>query len=98
MFAGPGAALTDVLLKDDAGGTDFHLAPSNEPADVEGLSCRWEPLQPTYGVMLTLMAASADGENVAVFTELRKRIQAAMKKGRRQSATAHCGFACRQPD
>jgi hypothetical protein len=48
--------------------------------------------------MLTLMAASADGENVAVFTELRKRIQAAMKKGRRQSATAHCGFACRQPD
>ncbi|MGZ0188213.1 MAG: DUF3095 family protein, partial [Alphaproteobacteria bacterium] len=48
------------------------------PPMIEGLSCRWEPLKPTHGVMLTLMAASADGENAAIFTELRKRIQAVL--------------------
>jgi len=56
MFAGGGLERADAMLKDDAPGV--RLLPSGaapDPPDLEGLSCRWEPLTPKNGKMLTLM-------------------------------------------
>lgn len=77
MFAGAGVALADTLLKDEQAGASYRIPASQEPPDLEGLSCRWEPLRATNGVMATLMAASVapDREAGEVLADLRGRIQ-----------------------
>ena len=75
MFAGGGVERADALLKgagegdgggrdDDGGGADYVLEAGGAPGppDLEGLSCRWEPLTPRNGRMMTLMvqARAAD--------------------------------------
>ncbi len=89
MFAGDGVQLAEALLKDPDAGAPFRLEPSDEPADVEGLSCRWEPLKPTKGVMVTVMAqcvrADAAGEDLAA---LRHRMQAVLGGDETGSAPA----------
>lgn len=62
MFAGGGAARADVILK-GAGPDDPDLVGTDDapPPDLEGLSCRWEPLKPRGGVMLALIAEPAPG-------------------------------------
>jgi len=60
LFSGGGAQLTDELVKGDAAGTSL-LPDSSEPPDLEGLSCRWEPLKALNGHMLCiLVSATAD--------------------------------------
>ena len=57
MFGGGGLALADSLIK-DAATTDTYIFRSQgeiEFPDLEGLSCRWDPLVPQNGQMLTLM-------------------------------------------
>ena len=55
MFAGHGPALADEWLKADAQSNGYALLPheDNEHPDLQGLSCRWEPLKARNGVMLT---------------------------------------------
>ena len=55
MFAGHGVELADKLVK--AEGSRYRLpeATSGGDPDLEGLSCRWEPLETTRGEMLTLL-------------------------------------------
>ncbi|MEQ9125091.1 MAG: DUF3095 family protein, partial [Alphaproteobacteria bacterium] len=62
MFAGPGDALSDRLLNDPTAGERYLIPPSDDPPDLEGLTCRWEPLRPARGVMATLMAAGLGPE------------------------------------
>ena len=60
MFAGGGAELADSLLKGAAPGSPYLL--EDDPAggpNLEGLSCRWEPLVPKAGRMMTLMVQGA---------------------------------------
>lgn len=57
MFAGGGMELADELLKNKKQPNPYLLVPgpdTGEP-DLEGLSCRWEPLQASKGKMLTMM-------------------------------------------
>ena len=57
MFAGGGLELADDLLKDPKKPNPYHLQPDpkiGEP-DLDGLSCRWEPLSAANGIMLTMM-------------------------------------------
>jgi hypothetical protein len=57
MFAGGGAELADGLLKSAAPGSPYLIeaeAATGEP-DLEGLSCRWEPLRARDGCMMTIM-------------------------------------------
>jgi hypothetical protein len=64
MFAGGGIERADALLKDDAPGVRLsrdHGEPPGEP-DLEGLSCRWEPLTPKNGKMMTLMVQGRGGD------------------------------------
>jgi len=64
MFSGGGVERADSLLK-STDPENPYLLPDLETAsepDLEGLSCRWEPLQPRSGCMLTVMVqATADG-------------------------------------
>jgi hypothetical protein len=57
MFAGGGLELADSLLKDAAPGSPYLLAARSRVAapDLHGLSCRWEPLVPQAGGMMTDM-------------------------------------------
>ncbi len=57
MFTGGGMELADALLKDDADDNPYTLRmPAEIPEpNLEGLSCRWEPLKPERGEMLALM-------------------------------------------
>ncbi len=57
MFAGGGLELADALLKDPEAGAPYRLTAGAETGapDLTGLSCRWEPLLPRSGRMLTLM-------------------------------------------
>lgn len=57
MFAGGGIELAETWLK-APGDDNAYILKSAEPdalPSLEGLSCRWEPLQPKGGVMLTMM-------------------------------------------
>ncbi len=57
MFAGGGVELSDNLLKGAPPGSPYRLAAQSEVGepDLQGLSCRWEPLIPRSGRMMTLM-------------------------------------------
>ncbi len=57
MFNGGGVGLADRLIKADDGqqGFLFPEADSGDEPDLEGLSCRWEPLKSRHGVMLSLL-------------------------------------------
>jgi hypothetical protein len=57
MFAGGGIERADALLKSAAPGGPYLLQAGDDPGDpdLEGLSCRWEPLTPKNGRMMTLM-------------------------------------------
>ena len=58
MFGGGGLALADSVIKDPATNDEYIFPPDSDVAfpDLEGLSCRWDPLVPRNGSMLTLMA------------------------------------------
>jgi hypothetical protein len=64
LFAGGGLALADELLKDETPDNPWLLPmPNAEDApDLQGLSCRWEPLEPQKGQMLTLMIKTTAGQ------------------------------------
>lgn len=64
MFAGGGVELCDSLLKGAAPGSPYLLEPrpqAGEP-DLQGLSCRWEPLIPQGGRMMTLMVQGTESD------------------------------------
>ena len=63
-FSGGGIELAERWIKSNS---DYLIEEShdNEPPDLGGLSCRWEPLASENGVMLSvLMQATADKESV----------------------------------
>lgn len=56
MFAGGGVALADEWLK-QPDGNGYHLPEEagGRSLDLTGLSCRWQPLKPQRGIMLTVI-------------------------------------------
>lgn len=64
MFSGAGVELSDVLLKDVNRGAQFRIPPDDQSPDLDGLTCRWEPLAPSHGVMATIMVKGlGEGES-----------------------------------
>lgn len=57
MFSGGGVGRVDELIKadDGSGGTLIEDEGNGEDVNLEGLSCRWEPLAAQRGVMLSLL-------------------------------------------
>ncbi len=64
MFAGGGVELADSLLKSAAPGSPYLLEPRSQAGepDLEGLSCRWEPLVPEGGRMMTIMVQGTQSD------------------------------------
>lgn len=64
MFAGGGLELSDSLLKSAPPDSPYLLAAESEIAgpNLEGLSCRWEPLTPKSGRMMTLMVQGTSSD------------------------------------
>jgi hypothetical protein len=62
MFSGRGLAFADEWLKRAAPGDDILITPSDAESrpGLEGLSCRWQPLQSQNGMILTIIAAARD--------------------------------------
>jgi hypothetical protein len=60
MFDGGGLALADKMIKDDDGSKGYRIDDDipDEAPDLEGLSCRWEPLSTQRGRMLTILVQS----------------------------------------
>ena len=61
MFAGGGIERVDAILKGRADDPDI-LPPGTGAADLDGLSCRWEPLAARHGSMIALMVQPAGAE------------------------------------
>ena len=57
MFGGGGVELADSLLKNSPPGSPYRLEDQADVGapDLQGLSCRWEPLTPRNGRMMTIM-------------------------------------------
>ena len=58
MFSGGGAALADRLVKGDTDGAYGLGKTDDRPPDLEGLSCRWEPLAARHGDMVCMLASA----------------------------------------
>lgn len=65
MFDGGGLALADQMIKDDDGTHGYRIDDEvpNIPPDLEGLSCRWEPLLAKRGTMLSILVKSLASDN-----------------------------------
>jgi hypothetical protein len=68
MFAGGGLAFAEAAMKQGL----FALAPAppGTRPDLSGLSCRFEPMAATHGIMLSLIVVPADGEGGGAFRDL----------------------------
>jgi len=75
MFTGGGVQLVDDLIKADDGTGQYTVAyPESDAApDLEGLSCRWEPLKSCRGTMVSMLV-HATGQtmrkNIAIYREV----------------------------
>ena len=65
MFAGNGPAMADDWLKSDDRSKGYALPPSGDDnyPDLQGLSCRWEPLKARNGIMLTTILLPFDTDD-----------------------------------
>lgn len=65
MFSGGGVELAETLLKAEPADPRYVLeASADAEPDLEGLSCRWEPLTPRGGRMMTLMVRGTSGNTI----------------------------------
>lgn len=93
MIAGGGAELADSLLKDQTADNPYVLKAETrtQAPDLTGLSCRWEPLVPQNGHMLTLMvlpiAEDARAQS-AVLGEILDGLASILGHGLEESAPA----------
>ncbi|WP_020590984.1 DUF3095 domain-containing protein [Kiloniella laminariae] len=55
LFSGGGLVLADQLIKADSTGEYCKQQSSDRLPNLEGLSCRWQPLKPRNGTILTLL-------------------------------------------
>ncbi len=63
-FTGGGVGLVDKLIKKDDGTEGYLMtdtAPSDAP-DLDGLSCRWEPIAARRGIMLSMLIQAMDDD------------------------------------
>ena len=84
LFSGGGAQLTDALVKGDSDGRYQLRGTDREPPDLEGLSCRWEPLMARSGHMLCLLVSALPEEprsRADIYGELLAGIEGILKPG-----------------
>jgi hypothetical protein len=77
MFAGGGVELSDSLLKSAPPGSPYLLEAQSEVGEpnLQGLSCRWEPLMPRSGRMMTIMVQGTKSDPADQSSLLRDVVQ-----------------------
>ncbi|MDA7949019.1 MAG: DUF3095 domain-containing protein [Hyphomicrobiaceae bacterium] len=75
MFTGGGIQLVDDLIKGPDGAKRYAVAyPKDDAApDLEGLSCRWEPLKSRRGTMMSMLVhatGKSTRDNIAIYREV----------------------------
>jgi len=93
MLSGSGVERADALLKDPSPDNVYILQAAGEslPPDLEGLTCRWEPLVPEQGCMMNLMiqpVASPDEPESTVLARILQDISGILGHGLEASAPA----------
>jgi len=84
VFTGGGVQTVDALIKADEGGGRYGIPlPEDDAApDLEGLSCRWEPLTSCNGTMMSMLVLATgerDAEKAATYREVIDGIAAILK-------------------
>lgn len=79
MFAGGGVQRADALIKADEGNDRYRIPfpESDAPPDLEGLSCRWEPLKSCRGTMMSMLihaTGRTDIEKAATYRQIIDRV------------------------
>lgn len=84
MLTGGGVQLVDTMLK-TAEGIDRYQVPfleSDEPPDLEGLSCRWELLKSCRGTMMSMLIyamGKTHAENLVIYREVLEGVKKIFK-------------------
>jgi hypothetical protein len=83
VFTGGGVGLIDKLIKEDDGTQGYAMTEEleDDTPDLEGLSCRWEPLMAQRGVMLSILVqalAESRSEAAATYGEVIKGLTEAL--------------------
>lgn len=91
MLTGGGVQMVDDLIKADDGTDDYQVDfPEDETsADLEGLSCRWEPLRSCNGTMLNMLVramGTSQAENTAIYREVITTVETIVQS---QASTAN---------
>lgn len=79
MFAGGGSAWAEAQMK--AGAYAVDPAPPGARPDLEGLSCRWNPVKAQRGQIVSLIALPADASRLAAFRALVAEVVAIAGRG-----------------
>ncbi|MBL4907236.1 MAG: DUF3095 domain-containing protein [Sneathiella sp.] len=80
MFSGGGLTEADRLLKQDTPDNPYTISPSREPQgppDLEGLSCRWEPLNSRNGQIVSLLVnapVGSQGDKARIYAEILEKL------------------------
>ncbi len=93
MFSGGGIELADRLLKSDSDDNPYTLKPNMDAGlpSLDGLSCRWEPLKPRGGVMLTMMVkakSSSPAQEKQTMGEVLEALSDILGTGTKQASPA----------
>ena len=84
MFSGGGMEVADRLVKDPVAGERYRTKPetSGPAPELEGLSCRWSPIESQHGQIATVLVLSTNGEpanRAATYRRALKEIQTALR-------------------
>lgn len=82
MLAGGGIEMAEKLCKSGEGAA-FAISAGEGECDLTGLSCRWEPLKPEHGVVMSLVVQAKDKSSVlpAVYRDIYSGIDAVAGAG-----------------
>ena len=77
MFAGGGIDHVDRIMKEGGGDDPAILTsgPDDGAPDLEGLSCRWQPLQASFGNMIALMVRPVEAEDGAAYSRILSQLR-----------------------
>jgi Protein of unknown function (DUF3095) len=80
MFAGTGLARVDEILKGPADDPAvLRPRPDEPPPDLEGLTCRWEPLAASRGSMIALIVRPVGDDPAAGYAAIVARLTALLR-------------------
>lgn len=96
MFNGGGVSYADILLKNNEKFSIQENSQNIEP-NLEGLSCRWQPITPKHEVMMTLLVMAVEaGSDYKIYSEINKFLTEVL--GPEQNPVHKAGLSYKWPN